>query len=106
MAWVVLGSAGLMEISFAFFMKKSAGFTLFAPTAITMISAIASFALLSISMKTLPLGTAYAVWTGIGTVGAFLLGIACLGEAASLTRSLAAVLIVTGIMMMKFSSIG
>ena len=103
MAWVFLVCAGLLETVWAFFMKKSAGLSLPAPTAITIVSMIASVALLSLSMKTLPLGTAYAVWTGIGTVGAFVVGIAFLGEAATLMRFLAAALIVAGIMMMKFS---
>ncbi len=103
MAWVCLVSAGLLEILWAFFMKKSAGFTLPAPTAVTIAAMIASFALLSVAMKTLPLGTAYTIWTGIGAVGAFLVGIAVLGEAATLMRLLAAALIVTGITMLKFS---
>ena len=71
MAWIILVCAGLMEIVWAFFMKKSAGFTLLWPTAITVAAMLASVALLSVSMKTLPLGTAYTVWTGIGAVGAF-----------------------------------
>lgn len=103
MAWVFLVCAGLLETVWAFFMKKSVGFTLHAPTAITIIAMIASVALLSVSMKTLPLGTAYTVWTGIGAVGAFVVGIAFLGEAATLMRFVAAALIVAGIMMMKLS---
>jgi quaternary ammonium compound-resistance protein SugE len=93
-----------LEIAWAFFMKKSAGFTLPAPTAITIILMIGSVILLSISMKTLPLGSAYAVWTGIGTAGAFLVGIVVLGEAATPMRILAAAFIVAGIAMMKISS--
>jgi quaternary ammonium compound-resistance protein SugE len=89
----------------AFFMKKSAGFTLPVPTAMTIVTMIASFVLLSVSMKTLPLGTAYTVWTGIGAVGAFLVGIAVLGEAATPMRVLAAVFILAGIVMMKLSSV-
>jgi quaternary ammonium compound-resistance protein SugE len=85
-------------------MKKSAGFTLPVPTAMTIVTMIASFVLLSVSMKTLPLGTAYTVWTGIGAVGAFLVGIAVLGEAATPMRVLAAVFILAGIVMMKLSS--
>jgi quaternary ammonium compound-resistance protein SugE len=104
MAWFILVLAGFLEIGWAFFMKKSAGFTLPVPTAITLVLMIASFVLLSISMKTLPLGSAYAVWTGIGSAGAFLVGIAFLGEAATPMRMLAAVLIVAGIAMMKISS--
>jgi quaternary ammonium compound-resistance protein SugE len=104
MAWIVLVCAGLMEIVWAFSMKKSAGFTLLWPTAITVAAMLASVALLSVSMKTLPLGTAYTVWTGIGAVGAFLAGVAFLGEAATPPRILAAALIVAGIVMMKLSS--
>ena len=104
MAWVILVCAGLLEIVWALFMKKSAGLTLRAPTTIAIISMIASFALLSVSTRTLPLGTAYTVWTGIGAAGAFLVGIALFGEAATLVRFLAAALIVAGILVMKFSS--
>jgi len=104
MAWIILVCAGLMEIVWAFFMKKSAGFTLPWPTAVMVVAMLASVALLSVSMKTLPLGTAYMVWTGIGAVGAFVAGVAFLGEAATPARVVAAALIVAGIVMMKFSS--
>lgn len=104
MVWVYLVSAGLLEIVWAFFMKRSAGFTLLAPSVITIVSMIASFALLSISMKSLPLGTAYTIWTGIGAVGAFVVGIAVLSEAATPMRLLAGALIVSGIVLMKLSS--
>jgi quaternary ammonium compound-resistance protein SugE len=104
MAWILLVSAGLLEIVWAFFMKKSAGFTLPAPTAITIVTMIASFALLSIAMKTLPLGTAYTIWTGIGAVGAFVVGVMVLGETATPLRLLAAALIVVGIVLMRLSS--
>jgi quaternary ammonium compound-resistance protein SugE len=103
-AWIFLVFAGLLEVIWAFFMKKSAGFTLPVPTAMTIVTMIASFVLLSVSMKTLPLGTAYTVWTGIGAVGAFLVGIAVLGEAVTPMRVLAAVFILAGIVMMKLSS--
>jgi quaternary ammonium compound-resistance protein SugE len=103
-AWIFLVAAGLLEVIWAFFMKKSAGFTLPVPSAITLMTMIASFVLLSVSMKTLPLGTAYTVWTGIGAVGAFLVGIAVLGEAVTPMRLLAAVFILAGIVMMKLSS--
>jgi quaternary ammonium compound-resistance protein SugE len=103
-AWILLVCAGLLEIAWAYSMKKSDGFTLLTPTVVTIVLMVASFALLSIAMKTLPLGTAYTIWTGIGAVGAFLVGIAILGEAATPLRLLAAAFIVTGIVMMKFSS--
>src|SRR3546814_17698137 len=72
MAWIYLVFAGLLEIVWAFFMKKSAGFTLPVPSAITLVTMTASFILLSVAMKSLPLGIAYMIWTGIGAVGAFL----------------------------------
>lgn len=103
-AWIFLFCAGLLEILWAYFMKRSEGFTLLAPTVITIVTMIASFALLSIALRTLPLGTAYTIWTGIGAVGAFLVGITVLGEAATPMRWVAAMLIVSGIAMMKLSS--
>lgn len=104
MAWIYLLIAGLLEIVWAFFMKKSAGFTLPVPSAITIATMIASFALLSISMKSLPLGTAYTVWTGIGAVGAFVLGVVVLNEAVTPLRFFACALIVSGIILMKLST--
>lgn len=104
MAWVYLVGAGLLEIVWAFAMKQSHGFTRLVPTAITFVAMIGSFGLLSVSMRVLPLGTAYVIWTGIGAVGAFLVGIAFLGELVSPMRVLAAVLIVAGLLLMKFST--
>jgi quaternary ammonium compound-resistance protein SugE len=102
-AWIFLFCAGLLEVAWAYFMKRSAGFTLLAPSVLTIVTMIASFGLLSLSMKTLPLGTAYTVWTGIGAVGAFVVGISIPGEAATPTRFLAAGLIIAGLMVMKLS---
>ncbi len=104
LAWIYLVLAGLLEIIWAFFMKKSMGFTLLIPSAITMGTMIASFALLAVAMRSLPLSTAYTVWTGIGAIGAFTVGVLVLGESASPTRLLAAALIVSGIVLMKISS--
>jgi quaternary ammonium compound-resistance protein SugE len=104
MPWILLVSAGLLEIVWAYFMKQSQGFTRLAPTAITLVTMIASFGLLSMAMRTLPLGTAYTIWTGIGAVGAFVVGVVVLGEQLSVMRVLAAVLIVSGLVMMKLSS--
>lgn len=104
MAWVSLVIAGILEVIWAFSMKQSEGFTRFVPTVITLITVIASFALLSFSMKSLPLGTAYTIWTGIGAVGAFAAGIFFLDEPASLLRVVAAILIVSGLLMMKLVS--
>ena len=104
MAWICLFAAGVLEIVWAFSMKKSAGFTILTPTAITIVTMIASFGLLSVAMKTLPLGTAYTIWTGIGAIGAFVIGITLLGEAITPARIIAALLIVSGIIMMKLAS--
>ena len=104
MAWVLLFVAGLLEIVWAYSMKLSQGFTRPDATVVTLAAMIASFGLLSVAMKTLPLGTAYTVWTGIGAVGAFALGVILLGEPANPARVVAAVLIVTGIVMMKVSA--
>lgn len=103
MAWVCLFAAGVLEVVWAFSMKKSAGFTLPTPTVITIVTMIASFGLLSVAMKTLPLGTAYTIWTGIGAVGAFVVGIAVLGEAITPARVIAALLIISGIITMKLA---
>ena len=104
MAWIVLLVAGLLEVVWAYFLKQSQGFTLVLPSAITLITMLASVGLLSLSMKTLPLGSAYMVWTGIGAIGAFVVGIALLGEQFSAVRMLAAALIVCGLLLMKFAS--
>jgi quaternary ammonium compound-resistance protein SugE len=104
MAWVLLLVAGLLEIVWAFSMKLSDGFTRPGASIVTLLAMLASFALLSASMKTLPLGTAYPIWTGIGAVGAFIVGILALGESATTGRVAAAVLIVSGLVLMKVSS--
>lgn len=104
MAWLMLGAAGILEVIWAYFMKQSAGFTRLTPSIVTLVTMIASFALLSFSMRVLPLGTAYTVWTGIGAVGAFIVGILVLNEPAGAMRILAALLIVSGIILMKLSS--
>jgi quaternary ammonium compound-resistance protein SugE len=104
MAWIFLLVAGLLEIVWSFTMKLSQGFTRGTPTAITILVMVASFALLSISMKTLPLGTAYTVWTGIGAVGAFVVGVVVLGEPLTPARVLAAALIVAGLSIMKLTA--
>lgn len=104
MAWFYLLLAGLLEIVWAFFMKKSTGFTLLVPSVITLVTMIGSVVLLSIAMRSLPLGTAYTIWTGIGAVGAFVVGVVVLGEPANPMRIAAGALIVTGIVLMKLSS--
>lgn len=104
MAWVLLFVAGLLEVSWAYTMKLSYGFSRPGASVVTLIAMVASFGLLSVSMRTLPLGTAYPVWTGIGTVGAFLIGIVALGEPLTTARVVAAVLIVAGLVLMKLST--
>ena len=106
MAWVLLSVAGILEVVWAFFMKQSDGFTRITPTAIMIVAMIGSVWLLSVSMKSLPLGTAYTVWTGIGAVGAFAVGIAVLDEQVSPMRIVAALLILSGIALMKLSDAG
>ena len=104
MAWIILFIAGILEVVWAFAMKQSEGFTRLWPSVLTLVAMGISFALLSWSMRTLPLGTAYAVWTGIGAIGAFLVGIVLLGESANPMRVAAAIMIGGGILMMKLSS--
>lgn len=103
-AWVYIVLAGILETVWAFYMKKSAGFTVLAPSVVTIVTMIMSFALLSVAMRSLPLGTAYTVWTGIGAVGAFGVGVVVLGESATPLRLIAALLIVSGIVLMKLAS--
>ena len=104
MAWTSLIVAGLLEVVWAYFMKQSAGFTRLWPSVGTIVFMVASFGLLSFSMKSLPLGTSYMIWTGIGAVGAFVVGVVALGEQITLARVIAAVLILSGLVMMKLTS--
>ncbi|WP_288380332.1 SMR family transporter [uncultured Acinetobacter sp.] len=103
MAWIVLVFAGIFEIVWAYTMKMSEGFTKLTPSIITLFFMILSFGLLAYAMRTLPLGTAYTIWTGIGAIGSFLVGIFILGEPATAMRMLAAVLIISGLVLMKLS---
>jgi len=104
MAWMVLVVAGLLEVVWAFAMKQSHGFTRLGPSVVTAVAMLLSVGLLAWTMRTLPLGTAYAVWTGVGAVGAFVAGIVFLGESASVLRLVAAALIVGGLALMKLAS--
>lgn len=104
MPWIILIIAGLFEVVWASAMKQSHGFTRLWPSVVTLVAMLASFGLLSWSMRVLPLGTAYMVWTGIGALGAFVVGIVMLGETVSATRLLAAALILSGIVVMKVAS--
>ena len=101
MAWIALLVAGVLEVIWAFAMKQSDGFSRLTPTLIMAVAMVASFALLAYAMRSLPLGTAYMVWTGIGAVGAFLVGVLWLDEPATAVRLLAALLIASGIVLMK-----
>ena len=104
MAWISLVLAGLFEIVWASAMKQSHGFSRLWPSVVTIGGMFISFGLLSWSMRTLPLGTSYMIWTGIGAVGAFVVGIMVFGEAITPMRVMAALLIVGGLVMMKLAT--
>lgn len=101
MAWVVLFVAGLMEVAWAVGLKYTAGFTRLWPSLGTIAALAVSMALLGLSLRTLPLGTAYAIWTGIGTVGTAVLGVILFREPATAARLVCIALIVTGIVGLK-----
>ena len=101
MAWIMLAVAGLLEIGWAIGLKYTDGFTRLGPTVATVAAMVASMVLLGLAVRTLPVGTAYAVWTGIGTVGAVLLGILLFGESAEPLRLLFMAMIVAGIVGLK-----
>ena len=103
MAWVYLLIAGLFEIVWAYFMKQSDGFTRLWPSVATLAFMAVSFALLSLAMKSLPMGTAYVIWTGIGAVGAFVVGVVLLGEGLTLMRVVAALLVVAGLVIFRLA---
>lgn len=104
MAWVYLLLAGLLETVWAFSMKQSDGFTHFTPTVVTGIAMLGSVVLLGLAMRSLPLGTAYLIWTGIGAIGAFVAGVVVLGEALTVQRAIAAGLILSGIAAMSLAN--
>jgi quaternary ammonium compound-resistance protein SugE len=104
MSWTFLFFAGLFEIGWAIGLKYTEGFTRPLPTVLTVASMIVSLALLGLALKALPVGTAYAVWTGIGTVGTALLGIWLLGEPATAIRLSCIALIVAGIVGLKLAA--
>jgi quaternary ammonium compound-resistance protein SugE len=101
MAWVLLSIAGILEIAFAFCMKSSEGFTRFIPGLFTVVTGLSSVFLLSLSLRTLPVGTGYAVWTGIGAVGTAVLGMVVLGDSATPMRVLCIGLILAGVIGLK-----
>lgn len=104
MNWVILFVAGLLEIGWAIGLKYTDGFTRFWPTVATVAAMVASLALLGIAMRSLPVGTAYAVWVGVGAVGTALLGIVLLGEAVNAARIFSLALIVAGIVGLKLAT--
>jgi quaternary ammonium compound-resistance protein SugE len=104
MAWIYLLFAGLFEVGWAIGLKYTDGFSRLIPTVWTVASMIVSLALLGLALKTLPVGTGYAVWTGIGTIGTAILGIALLGEPATALRLACIGLILAGIVGLKLAS--
>lgn len=104
MAWLYLFVAGLFEVGWAIGLKYTQGFTRLVPTALTLASMVVSLGLLGLALKTLPVGTAYAIWTGIGTIGTAALGIMLLGEPAGALRLTCISLIVAGIVGLKLVS--
>ena len=106
MAWLYLCIAGLFECAWAIGLKYTEGFTKPVPTVLTVVAMIISFWLLSIAMKSIPVGTAYAVWTGIGAVGVAILGMFLFNESKDILRILCLLLIVTGIVGLKLVSKG
>ena len=104
MNWVILVAAGLFEIGWAIGLKYTDGFTRLWPTIGTVLAMLISLGLLGVAMKSLPVGTAYAVWVGVGAVGTAILGIVLFGESASTARLLSLVLILAGIVGLKLST--
>jgi len=101
MSWLLLTGAGLLEIVWAIALKQAGGFTRFWPSLIGIVSAIVSFVMLSLALKQLPVGTAYAVWVGIGALGVAIAGIVTLGESASPMRLGLLALILIGVIGLK-----
>lgn len=101
MAWIILFIAGLFEIGWAVGLKYTEGFTRLWPSVGTVLSMIVSIGLLGLAMKSLPIGTAYAVWTGVGAIGTVILGIVLFGDSASTARLLCVALILAGIVGLK-----
>jgi quaternary ammonium compound-resistance protein SugE len=104
MNWAILVVAGIFEVGWAIGLKYTEGFTRLWPSVWTVLAMIISLGLLGIAMKTLPVGTAYSVWVGVGAVGTVILGIVLLGESASLARMISVALIVAGIVGLKLST--
>jgi quaternary ammonium compound-resistance protein SugE len=103
MAWLMLLTAGFLEILWSYSAKQAAGFTKFGWSAVTMLASGASFFLLTFAMRSLPLGTAYAVWTGIGAIGTFIVSVVLLGETAGVLRVASVLLIVAGVIGLRLT---
>ena len=104
MAWIMLVVAGLLEIAFALALKSSAGFTRLMPSLVTIGAGLSSVVLLSFSLRSVPVGTGYAVWTGIGAAGTAIFGMAMLGDAMGPMRILCILLILAGVIGLKLVS--
>ncbi|HEU4626595.1 MAG TPA: quaternary ammonium compound efflux SMR transporter SugE [Steroidobacteraceae bacterium] len=104
MAWLILIAAGLLEVVWAIGLKYTEGFTRFWPSVVTLAAMIASVVLLGVAMKSLPVGTSYAVWVGIGATGTAALGIVLLGESASPGRLVSLALLIAGIIGLKLAT--
>ena len=104
MAWLLLVVAGILEIAFALGMKTSEGFTRLVPSMVTVASGLSSVVLLSLALRSLPVGTGYAVWTGIGAAGTAIVGIAALGDSAAPMRILCIGLILAGVIGLRIWS--
>ena len=104
MAWIILVVAGLFEVGWAIGLKYAEGFTRLWPTIWTVLAMIASLWLLGIAMKSLPVGTAYSVWVGVGAVGTVILGIVLLGDPVNATRLVSVALIIAGIIGLKLAT--
>lgn len=104
MPWLLLLAAGLLEVAWTWSMKLSDGFTRLIPSLVTVVLVVASFALLSMSMRSIPLGTSYAIWSGIGAIGAFIVGALVFGEQLSLLRVAGLLMIVGGLALMKLAT--
>ncbi len=104
MAWVILFFAGLLEVGWAIGLKYTEGFTRLWPSIWTVLAMIASLWMLGVAMKSLPVGTAYSVWVGVGTVGTVILGIVLLGESANFARLFSVALIIAGVVGLKIST--
>ena len=106
MPWLILFFAGLFEVVWAIGLKFSAGFSKLVPSVVVVVAMAASIYLLALALRTIPVGTGYAVWTGIGAVGVALIGMIWLGESRDILRILCILLIVTGVIGLRFVSVG